>query len=129
MGGEQEKERHHDGEILYSRVSERVTALEVVVQEVKIAVQSIDSSLKILAALEVKHEETRNGLNRAFQEIEDHEGRIRAMELSAPKKGDERISSIESEMPTLKLVRGWVITGVLGILSILGVAVVSLIIR
>jgi septation ring formation regulator EzrA len=128
MNGEQKEQSHH-GEILYSRVSERVTALEDVVSEVREAIKSIDSSLRTLAALEVKHEETRNGLNRAFQEIQHHEVRIRTLELDAPKKGDERISEIEREMPTMKMVRGWVIAGVTGIMGILGVAVLHLVMK
>src|SRR5574340_1462751 len=97
-------------DVLFSRVSN----LEDVVDEVKNAVKSIDNSLRILAALEVKHEETRNGLNRAFTEIGDHETRMRTM---------------ENEMPTLKLTRGWVIAGVVGIMCILGVAILHLILK
>lgn len=100
--------RHGENDVLYSRV----TNLENVVDEVKNAVKSIDQSLRTLAALEVKHEETRSGLNRAFTEIGDHETRMR---------------SVESELPTLKLVRGWVITGVLGIIGIFGVAILNLV--
>lgn len=97
-------------DVLFSRVSN----LEDVVDEVKNAVKSIDQSLRTLASLEVKHEETRNGLNRAFGSISDHETRMR---------------TIETEMPTLKLVRGWVIAGVLGIMGILGLAIMHLLIN
>ena len=99
-----------NNEVLFSRV----TNLENVVDEVKNAVKSIDQSLRTLASLEVKHEETRSGLNRAFTEIGDHETRMR---------------SVENEMPTLKLVRGWVIAGVVGIMGILGVAIMILILK
>lgn len=101
---------NNGNDVLFSRV----TNLENVVDEVKNAVKSIDQSLRTLASLEVKHEETRNGLNRAFTEIGDHETRMRTM---------------ENEMPTLKLVRGWVIAGVVGIMGILGVAILHLVLR
>lgn len=96
--------------MLFSRVSN----LEDVVDEVKNAVKSIDQSLRTLASLEVKHEETRNGLNRAFESISDHEDRMRLMEV---------------EMPTLKMVRGWVIAGVIGIMGTFGVSILHLILK
>lgn len=101
---------NNGNDVLFSRV----TNLENVVDEVKNAVKSIDQSLRTLAALEVKHEETRSGLNRAFVSIGDHETRMRTM---------------ETEMPTLKMVRGWVIAGVLGIMGILGVAILHMVLK
>lgn len=87
----------------------RVASLEAVVREVKDAVKSIDISLQTLARLEARHAETREGLERSFAELHDHETRIR---------------NIESEMPTVKLIRNWVITGVVGGISIVGSAIV-----
>lgn len=98
----------HDPAVLGVRVSN----LEKVVEKVTVAVESIDTSLQTLARLEERHSETRNGLARAFAEISDHETRLR---------------NIEAEMPTMKMVRGWVITGVVGILSLAGVALWSVI--
>jgi len=86
----------------------RVTSLERVVKEVADSVKSIDQSLKTLARLEVKHEETRSSVIRAFQEINDHETRLR---------------DIEAEMPTVKLVRNWIIAGVVGMLGLAGLAI------
>lgn len=90
----------------------RVTNLERVVERVSTAVESIDESLKTLTRLDVKHDETRDGLGRAFVAIEDHEKRMRA---------------IESEIPTMKLGRGWVFTGITGLIAILGMVIVRLI--
>lgn len=71
----------------------------------------ISENLERLAALEQKHLETREALNRAFSSI----GKV-----------DERLRVIEMEIPTLKMVSKWVVAGVLGIVSMLGVALFKL---
>ncbi len=69
---------------------------------------SINETLRTLTSLEAKHMETRSALERAFTEIGRHE---------------ERLRSIELELPTLKLIRGWVIAGVVSCTSLLGITV------
>lgn len=73
--------------------------------------QAISENLERLAALEQKHLETREALNRAFDAIKGNEDRVRKIEL---------------ELPTLKLVRGWVIGGMVGCASLLGLATFKL---
>ncbi len=73
--------------------------------------QAISDNLVQLATLEQKHIETREALGRAFEHIDDH---------------DERLRTIETEMPMLKLVKGWVITGVIGIVGLLGTSIFGL---
>lgn len=90
----------------------RVTNLERVVERVSTAVESIDESLKTLTRLDVKHDETRDGLGRAFVAIEDHEKRMRV---------------IESEMPTVKLGRRWIFAGVTGSVAVLVAIIAQLI--
>lgn len=92
----------------------RVTNLERVVERVSTAVESIDESLKTLTRLDVKHDETRDGLGRAFVAIKDHEQRIRV---------------IESEMPTMKLGRGWLFAGMTGTIALLAAIIVRLILK
>lgn len=92
----------------------RVTNLERVVERVSTAVESIDESLKVLTRLDVKHEETNKGLDRAFVSLKDHETRIR---------------SVETEMPTMKLIRGWVVAGTLALIGLVGVSVVNLVLK
>lgn len=80
--------------------------------------QAISENLERLAALEQKHLETREALNRAFDAIKVTETEI--------KTADERVRKIELELPTLKLIRGWVIAGVVGCAGLLGVTVFKL---
>lgn len=108
-----------------SVLGERVSNVERAVERVSRAVESIDESLKVLARLEVRHEETRDGLQRCFSEMEKYE--IACM--AAHEKCSERIGTVELEMPTLKLARYWVIAGVTGIIGLLGVAVVHLVLK
>lgn len=75
---------------------------------------SISESLHQLTALEQKHLETREALGRAFDRIEDH---------------DQRVRKIETQMPTLNLVKGWVITTVIGVASLVGLALFKLLVK
>lgn len=92
----------------------RVTNVERAVERVTAAVESIDESLKVLTRLDVKHEETNKGLGRAFEALEKHDGRIR---------------DIETEMPTMKLIRGWVIAGTIMLASTVALAVMNLVLK
>ena len=85
--------------------------LEMIEQTLK----AVNENLERLAALEAKHIETREAVGRSFDEIDRTNKRI--------DNQDERLREVELEMPTLKLIRGWVITGVLGVIGLLGVAV------
>lgn len=59
-------------------------------------------------AVEQRHLETREALDRAFKAIKDT---------------DTRVRTIETEMPTLRLVRGWVIAGMLAVIAASGTVV------
>lgn len=73
---------------------------------------SISDSLHQLASLEQKHAETRDGLGRAFTQLDNQNNRLRDVEL---------------ELPTLKLVRGWIIAGVIGVFGVLGISLFKLV--
>lgn len=73
--------------------------------------ESLADNIKQLTTLEQKHLETREALTRSFKAIDLLDSRLRLVEL---------------EMPTLKLVRKWIIAGVMGILGLLGVTVFKL---
>lgn len=74
--------------------------------------ESMADNIKALTTLEQKHLETRESLNRCFAMIEQVEHRTRSIEL---------------ELQTLKMVRSWIIAGVLGVMGILGTSLVRLI--
>jgi len=88
----------------------RLGTLEASVTEIKSAVSSIDKSLQKLTSLEERHQETRDALNRAFTQIEDHEVRIRHVEKSEP---------------ITRLVRNWIIAGMTGLVALLAVVLAS----
>ena len=77
------------------------------------AVAALADNLKVLTQLEQKHIETREAVGRAFDAIGDQ---------------DKRIRDIELEMPLLKMVRNWVVAGVVGIVTLVGIALVSLVV-
>lgn len=99
----------------------RVSVLEGAVGEIKTAVKSIDTSLKTLTTLEVHHSQTRDAVGRAFSEI-------KRLEDGDIKDHEDRLRGIEADLPTMRLVRNWVITGVLGCTSLVGVAVAGMVI-
>ena len=80
-----------------------VAVLDHRVTQVESVIKSIDESLRTLVRLEEKHTQTAEALKRAFTEIKDN---------------DARIGVVEQEMPTLKLVRGWVITGTIALVGL-----------
>ena len=87
-----------------SVIEYRLDSLEAVVGEVRDAVQGVHASLLKLATLEEKH-------LGYVEELKDHEVRLRAIEV---------------EIPTLKMVRRWIIGGVTGMLALSGIALLNL---
>lgn len=92
----------------------RVTNLERIVERVSTAVESIDESLKTLTKLDVRHEETAKAVERAFDVARDHETRVRLIEV---------------EMPTLKLVRKWALSGMAAFAGALCLAILALVLK
>ncbi|WKZ15421.1 MAG: hypothetical protein QY317_16115 [Candidatus Jettenia caeni] len=88
----------------------RLDVVESAIAEIKEAVKSIDKSLDVIARIEEKHLDTREALGRAFKCLEGHE---------------ERIKAIEMEIPTLQMMRNWIISGVLGIVALVGIAMIG----
>jgi len=70
------------------------------------SLQRMADQMGVLVGLQQQYIETREALARAFKTIEDHEHRLRAM---------------ENEMPTLRMTSRWVISGVIGLICLVGV--------
>lgn len=92
----------------------RVDRVEETIDEIRDAIKSIDSSLQGFAMVQSQYAATRAVLKRASSSIEALEKRLQAVEM---------------ELPTLKLVRNWVIGGVLSVVGTVGSAVVALVLR
>lgn len=70
-------------------------------------------SLQKLVVLEERHHESRESLARAFGVIKEHE---------------ERLQVIERELPPLHETRRWIISGVLGVLAVVGLAMLAMVV-
>lgn len=99
----------------------RLALLERDVNEIKEAIKSIavsnseiSRSLQTIAVLETEHANTRQSLERAFSEIA-------SVKLE--------VAEISRDMPGLKEIRGWVVTGVLAVAGIVGAAMVLVVVR
>lgn len=75
--------------------------------------KAVAENLERLSTLEMHHLETREAMSRAFDAITKIESRVHSMEM---------------ELPTLKLARGWVITGVVGCIGLFGTLLMNVII-
>ncbi len=98
----------------------RLNSVERAVEKIADAVQEIASNTTQIAKLEVRHAETRDSLERAFDEI----GRLQG-ECA---KFDDRLKVIEVEMPGLKETRALVMKGILVVLGVVALAVIGLVI-
>jgi hypothetical protein len=78
---------------------------------IETTLKTVSETLARLATLEARHGETREAQGRAFDVLE---------------KLDGRLKHVEMELPTLKLVRSWVIGGVIGCSTLLMMALAKL---
>ncbi len=115
-------------------IFQRLAAVEQGHAHVKDTVTNMDQKLdKIVDALsslvriEERQQATGDRLAMGAQTFQDHESRLRKVELDIPDNLDKRLSSIEVDMPGLKELRKWVILGVLGGLGMMGTALVKLV--
>ena len=114
-----------------------IQRLAVVEQEnahVKGVVNNMDQKLdklidamSSLVRIEERQQATGDRLALGAQTFQDHESRLRKVELDIPAGLDKRLSAIEIAMPALKELRAWVVLGVLGGLGMMGAALVKLV--
>lgn len=126
-------------------LTHRVTALEdtmgSVMGEIRDGIREIAVNTGKLAVLEERHAETRDGLNRAFDEIKrlqsdkcetvacaNVKASCQTIEADA-KVLESRVAAIETAMPGLKETRGWMIVlAGLVIVAVVG-ALLALVVR
>lgn len=94
-------------------IEHRVATLETAVGKIEVAVSSIAQSMQAIVRLEEHHAQTRDSVERCFAQGEDHEERLRVLEKDAP---------------TARLVAKWVISWVIGIVSLVGAALIGLVV-
>lgn len=81
--------------------------------DLKDSLKDISAALTKLVQLDERQEHSKVSMQRLESKID---------------KLESKVSAIEKDLPETKLVTGWVLKGVLGVLAILGAAVIKLVI-
>lgn len=89
---------------------------------------SIGESLLLLARIDERHTSTMQQLLDVAKEQSSHRERLMLIERRVPNGLDKRLSAIETAMPGLREMRGWVIAGVLASAGVVGLAVFKLVV-
>lgn len=127
--------------ILHHRVTGVESTVREAISEIRDGIREIAENTGKLAVLEERHAETRDGLVRAFAEIDKlqaakcdisgcrgMESRVQQLERQLPTGLEQRLHGIELAMPALKEARKWLVAGVLFIVGIVGAALVALVV-
>lgn len=91
-----------------------VGELKSAIESIREATEEISRAMQSLVALEIRHAETKEALARAFAEIAEQK---------------REMNDVKDELPTLRLVRTWVIGGVVGTVSLVGVAAAAMVLK
>ena len=102
-----------------SVLEHRVSVVENALETIAEAVTEIARNTTQIAKIEARHEETRNGLNRAFIEIDSTNTDAKA--ISA------RVAAVEIDMPGLREMRKYVVLAVAGVVSMVGATMIGLV--
>lgn len=103
-------------------LEQRMTFIEAeVIPRLSTAVDRLTESLQKLVAIDERQTESRAAIERAFAEINQLELKCEALEL--------RLRNVEMQMPVMNLIKSWVITGVVGGISLFLVAGAIIIFR
>ena len=108
-------------------VEQRHAHVEGVVNNMDQKLDKLIDAMSSLVRIEERQQATGDRLAQGAQTFQDHESRIRKIEVEMPENLDKRLSSIEAKMPGLVEMRAWVIMGVLGGLGMMGAALVKLV--
>lgn len=101
-------------------IEHRLTAVEAALTKVAQAIEDIAVSTRLIAQLELKHAETRESLERAFDEISKLQSEHNTI--------DTRVRCVEIEMPALVEARRKIDKALYSIVGLVGLAVIGLVI-
>lgn len=93
-------------------LAERIERIGDDVAAIKAEMQRIAAGMERIARLEERHATHNDALTRAFTRVEQIE---------------QRLVKLEVEVPITRMVRGWVISGVIGVVGLLGTQLVAVI--
>lgn len=97
-----------------AKLSQQMLSMANDVADIKNQVATLNTSLERLARIEERHQNHHHALERAFTTLKEHDGRIKAIEV---------------QEPISKMVQKWVITGVIGVVSLVGLQIVGIVIQ
>lgn len=103
--------------------------IDSTIRRVDTKLDTITEALQTLVRIEERQILTGQRLGELATQNIKQEDRLRAIELAIPENLGRRVNTIESSMPGLKEMRGWVIGGVLGGLGMMGVAIANLVLK
>lgn len=85
---------------------QRITAWRL--NRIEDTLEKVSETLGKLAVLEQRHIETREAIERSFSEI---------------KALNERMRAVELDMPMLRQIKNWIVSGVVAVVGVVGMAV------
>jgi hypothetical protein len=101
-----------------SHVERDQVGMKTIAAEVRDSSKEISEALQslciLMSKMESSHTTLESSVKRAFDDLADHETRMRV---------------VEGEMPTVKLTRNWTIAGAVGIVGLVGMALLELIFK
>ena len=108
-------------------LEQRMDDLGQTVNRVDSKLDGIAATLSSLARIEERQMHSNEKTAGVISLAADHEARIRELERSMPDDAEDRLSKIELGMPGLLENRSWIISGVLGVLALVGLGVMKLV--
>lgn len=87
---------------------------------------NITEALSSLVRIEERQVSTNEKLSNGALKMNDHENRLRSLEMNVPDNLDKRLVAIETKMPGLIESRKWVVMGVLAGIGMIGAGLLKL---
>ncbi len=110
-------------------LEQRMDHLGGTVMRVDDKLDSIASTLQSLVRIEERQIATNEKLSEGTKVMQDHDTRLRKLEVEVPENLDKRLVGIETKIPSLVESRKWVVMGILAGIGMIGVAVVHMVMK